>query len=302
MANFDDQLSEAAGMSAAQSLGVRLTSPDKLAYPADGVSKGMLAAYYASVAAMLLTYGAERPLSLVRCPEGIDGAHFFQKHDRGGFPEQIGSVPITEKDGDRERYFHLTDAASILACVQMNVLEFHLWGARSTDLERPERLVFDLDPDTGLDFGRVKDGARAVRAALADRGLDSFALLTGGKGIHIVAPLEPQAGWAEGKAFAKGLAEAMVAAAPALFTTALAKDKRKGLIFLDILRNERGSTAIAPYSTRARAGAPVATPVGWDELEGIRKAAAFTMSDIPARLAGKDPWAGYEAARRVLTG
>ena len=302
MGRGNADLSGAAGLAAAARLGVRLSSPDRLAYPDPPVSKAQVAAYYALVAPPLLALSAGRPLSLVRCPDGIAGAHFFQKHDRGHFPTAIGSLAIAEREGDRERYFVLSDAASILACVQMNVLEFHLWGAMGADLERPERLVFDLDPDDGLAFAEVLAAARRVRAALAGHGLTSFALLTGGRGIHVVAPLVPGAGWAAARAFCGDVAAALVAGADGRLTTALARDKRKGRIFVDILRNARGATAIAPYSTRARPGAPVAAPVGWDELDRLGTAAAFTIPAMPARVAGPDPWAGYAAARRPLPG
>ncbi len=282
--------------------GVRLTHPDRVLFPGQGLSKGDLAAYYEAVAKLMLPHIANRPLSLVRCPAGSGKECFFQKHDSGGFPDAMQSAPVAEASGTIARYFHLTDLAGLVAGVQMGVLEFHIWGSRIDQVEKPDRLVFDLDPDVGLDFDRVRHAAVEVRDRLGALGLKSFALLTGGKGIHVVAPLSRRAEWPEVKAFAKGFATVLTAEAGERFVANMAKAKRKGLIFVDYLRNERGSTAIAPYSTRARDAAPVATPVAWDELDEIAAANAFTMKSMPERVRRtRDPWADYFEIRQSLT-
>jgi bifunctional non-homologous end joining protein LigD len=282
--------------------GVRLTHPGRVLFPGQGLSKADLADHYAAVADRMLPHVEKRPLSLVRCPSGSGKACFFQKHDTGGFPAAMRRVPIAEASGAKATYFHVADLAGLIAGVQMGVLEFHIWGSRIDAVEKPDRLVFDLDPDVGLDFAHVRSAAFDVRDRLAALGLKSFALLTGGKGIHVVAPLVRRAAWPEVKTFAKNFAALLETQAGDRYVANMAKAKRKGLIFVDYLRNERGSTAIAPYSTRARDGAPVATPVGWDELDAIEAANAFTVKTLPTRLRQVgDPWPGYFDARQSIT-
>ena len=284
------------------SAGVRLTHPDRVLFPGQGLSKRDLAAYYETVAALMLPHIAKRPLSLVRCPAGSGKKCFFQKHDTGGFPDAMRRVPIEEASGAKENYFHVSDLAGLVAGVQMGVLEFHIWGARIDEVEKPDRLVFDLDPDVGLGFDAVRTAAFDIRERLAALGLRSFALLTGGKGIHVVAPLQRRAAWPDVKTFAKSFAAMLAAEAGDRYVANMAKAKRNGLIFVDYLRNERGSTAIAPYSTRARDGAPVAAPVAWEELDTISAANAFTLSSMPERVRRVgDPWAGYFDIKQSIT-
>jgi bifunctional non-homologous end joining protein LigD len=183
----------------------------------------------------------------------------------------------------------------------MWTMEFHIWGARLDRLEQPDRLVFDLDPDEGLDFSDVKRAAFDMRDRLDEIGLRSVAMVTGGKGVHVIVPLVRKAEWPQAKAFAKGVASQMAEEEPARFVSTMAKARRKGRIFIDWLRNERGATAVAPYSTRAREGAPVATPVGWDELAGLKAANTFHISDMPARLEASDPWDDAGGWRQSLT-
>jgi len=282
--------------------GVRLTHPDRVLFPSQGLSKRDLAAYYEAVADLMLPHVAKRPLSLVRCPAGSERNCFFQKHDTGGFPEAMGRVPITEASGSKKSYFYVSDRAGLVAGVQMGVLEFHVWGSRIDQVEKPDRLVFDLDPDVGLAFEHVRAAALDVRDRLAALGLRSFPLLTGGKGIHVVAPLTRRAEWPQVKAFAKGFAAALAGEAPDRYVANMAKAKRKGVIFIDYLRNERGSTAIAPYSTRARDNAPVATPLAWDELASVAAANGVTVKMMPERvLSVGDPWAGYFDVAQSIT-
>lgn len=281
--------------------GVRVTHPDRVLFADQGLSKSDLIDYYEAVADLMLPHVANRPLSLVRCPGGRERQCFFQKHDTGGFPKAIPSLPIEEGSGAVERYYYIADFASIVAAVQMGVLEFHLWGCRVDALEKPDRLVFDLDPDTELDFAAVRNAALDVRDRLAALGLTSFAMATGGKGFHVIAPLTRRAAWPEVKAFAKAFAARLAKEAPDRYVANMAKAERKGRIFVDYLRNERGSTAIAPYSTRARARAPVATPLAWDEVPTLTAANGVNVATMPERAQRGDPWPGYFDVKQSIT-
>ena len=284
----------------AERLGVRLTSPDRVVFPGQGVTKADLVGYYEAVAEAMLPHIARRPLSLVRCPQGRAKACFFQKHDTGGFPPQMQSMPIAESDGERQDYFFIEDLAGLVAGTQMNVLEWHIWGSRCADVEKPDRLVFDIDPDVGLDFAAVRDAAVEIRERLDGLGLVSYAMVSGGKGIHVVVPLRPRLEWDAAKAFCRAFAQQLAAAAPERFTAHLSKARRKGRLFLDYLRNERGSTAISPWSVRSREGAPVAVPVSWDEVPGLGKANGFSLAAAAER-AGEDVWSGYFDQKQSLT-
>ena len=264
---------------------VEITNPDRVIFPESGGTKGDLAAYYQAIGPLILPWAAYRPISLVRCPQGRGKQCFFQKHDSGSFGEHVRHIPIREKDGGTEDYLYVEDVAGLLACVQMGTIEFHVWGSRVEDVEKPDRMIFDLDPDTGLDFADVKKAAKDIRRMLADIGLVSFAMLSGGKGVHVVVPLSPQAEWPAVKDFSHRFAEALAQAEPERFVANMAKAKRVGRIFIDYLRNQRGATAVVPYGVRARENAPVAAPVGWDELDGFDKASAFTIRDAKKLLA-----------------
>ncbi len=259
--------------------GVRLTNPDRVVFPETGETKGELAAYYAQVAGIMLPHAGARPVSLVRCPQGRGKKCFFQKHDAGSFGAAVKQVPIREKDGSSEDYLFVDTPAGLVSCVQMGTIEFHGWGARIDDVEKPDRLIFDLDPDEGLDFGDTKGAAEHLRRHLADLGLVSFAMLSGGKGVHVVVPLTPEHSWEVHKDFARRFAEALSLAEPDRFVATMSKAKRVGRIFIDWLRNQRGATAVLPYSVRAREGAPVAAPVTWEELAKIDTAARWTLHD-----------------------
>jgi bifunctional non-homologous end joining protein LigD len=282
--------------------GLRLTSPDKVLFPEQGVTKRYLARYLLDTAGRILPHLARRPVSLVRCPEGRGGGCFYQKHGMRGFPDSLRTIEIREKDGERADYLYIEDEAGLIGAAQMGALELHIWGAHIDKLEAPDRLVLDLDPADDVAFAEVKRAAQDLRDILAAARLQSFALLTGGKGVHVVAPLDRRQDWDTLKRFAAGLARALAAAEPDRFTAKAAKSGRKGRIFIDWLRNERGATAIAPYSPRARAGAPVATPVGWDELARTDSAAAYGIGTIERRLRGlkQDPWEGYFDLRQSI--
>lgn len=258
---------------------VQITHPERIAFPQDGITKGDLAEYYRHMAPLMLVTMAGRPLSLVRCPDGIGGKCFFQKHGAGNLGKQIGSVRIAEKDGDVADYLCLNDAQGLLECVQMGAIEFHAWGSHARLLEQPDRLVFDLDPDEALGFADVRKAAQDLKRHLADMGLASFAMLSGGKGVHVIVPLTPGPEWAAVTDFTRRFSIALATAEPDRFVATMSKAKRKGRIFIDWLRNQRGSTAVMPYSVRARAGAPVAAPVSWSELDSFETAAAFTLRD-----------------------
>jgi bifunctional non-homologous end joining protein LigD len=250
----------------------------------------------------MLPFGAGRPVSLVRCPQGRAKQCFFQKHDSGGMGPAVHHVPIREKDGGMEDYIYVEDAAGILACVQMGTIEFHAWGCRAADVEAPDRMIFDLDPDVGLDFGDVKQAASDIRDRLSDLGLTSFAMLSGGKGVHVIVPLSPGHSWNAHKDFSKRFAEALSIAEPDRFTPTMSKEKRKGKIFIDWLRNQRGSTAVVPFSARARPGAPVAVPIEWSELERLENAHPFSIKDAAKLLerAQKKGLAGWGFAEQAL--
>ncbi len=285
-----------------ESLGARITNPDRVIFPGDDLTKGALADYYAAMAAPLLVDSANRPLTLIRCPQGRAKHCFFQKHDSGAMGDAVKHVAIKEKDGTSEDYLYVTDIAGILACVQMGTIEFHGWGSRIKPLEKPDRLVFDLDPDVGLGFDKVKRAAERLRGLLADLGLETFPLLSGGKGIHVVAPLDQTADWPKVKSFAERFSRAIAEAEPDLFTANIRKNKRTGRIFLDWLRNQRGATAVMPYSARAREGAPVAAPVDWSELDETQTAARFTIRDADQLLerAGSKLLASWGQAKQAL--
>jgi len=282
--------------------GIKISNADRIIYPGDDLTKGQLADYYAAIEALMLVDAARRPISLVRCPQGRAKQCFFQKHDSGTMGEHVKHVPIKESDGEVEDYLYVEDVRGILACVQMGTIEFHGWGSRVDRLEHPDRLVFDLDPDVGLDFGKVKAAAVRLRDLLADLGLATFPLLTGGKGIHVIAPLDGSATWTRVKDFAERFSRAIAEAEPKMFTANIRKNQRKGRIFLDWLRNQRGATAIMPYSARAREGAPVAAPIAWEELDKIKGGNAFSIRDADDLIerAGSKLLAGWGKARQKL--
>lgn len=281
---------------------VVITNADRVIFPESKTTKGDLADYYRAIGPVMLPWVANRPVSLVRCPQGRGRQCFFQKHDSGSFGDHVKHVPIREKDGGAEDYLYVEDIAGLVACVQMGTIEFHGWGSLIEDVEKPDRLIFDLDPDEGLDFADVKKAARDIRTMLADIGLVSFALLSGGKGVHVVVPLRPEAEWPAVKDFAQRFAQALAQAEPERFVATMAKAKRVGRIFIDYLRNQRGSTAVIPYSARARPGAPVAAPISWEELDGFDTAGAFSIAgaDLLLKRASSRALKGWGVADQTL--
>jgi len=285
-----------------ESFGIRISNPERVIYPEDGLTKADLADYYAAVEPLIMIDAARRPMTLIRCPQGRAKKCFFQKHDSGTFGPHVKRIPIKEKDGHFEDYLYFDDIKGVLACVQMGTVEFHGWGSKVEKVEYPDRLVFDLDPDVGLDFAKVKAAAVRLKALLGDLGLKSFPLLSGGKGIHVVVPLDASKDWPTVKSFADRFSRAISEAEPETFTANIRKVQRKGRIFLDWLRNQRGATAVMPYSARAREGAPVSAPVAWEELDGYESGHHFTIRDADELLdrASSKMLAGWGEAKQAL--
>ncbi|NDV52545.1 MULTISPECIES: DNA ligase D [unclassified Salipiger] len=267
-------------------VGVRVSSAGRMVYPEAQVTKGEVAEYYAAISERILPFAANRPLSLLRMPEGLKGERFFQKHTGKGFPKQIKSMLVEEAPGRDTRYMYVSNTAGLVAAVQMGTLEFHIWGSRRDRLERPDRMVFDLDPDEALDFSAVTSAALDIRGRLEDLGLPSWPLLSGGKGVHVIVPLRRVAAWDTAKLYSRVFATMLAEREPKRFVASMSKSRRAGKIFIDWLRNERGATAITPFSLRARPEAPVAVPVRWDDLASYRQAQSFDArrvlrGDIP---------------------
>jgi bifunctional non-homologous end joining protein LigD len=260
-----------------------LSSPDRIVYPDVGLTKRDVFDYYEAVAPRLLEDAGERLMSVVRCPDGIEGERFFQKHLGPAF-KSLHRMEIAENDGKRAQYAWLDDVAGVLSLAQMNVIEFHPWGSRVKSLEKPDRLIFDLDPDEGMAWPKVKAAAQELRDALAEFELQSFPRLTGGKGVHLVVPIARRYAWDQARDFSDRFAHAMEARMPTRYVATMSKAKREGRIFIDWLRNGRGATAVASWSLRARKGAPVAMPVTWDEFARVRSADRFKLRDALKRL------------------
>ena len=282
--------------------GITLTSPDKVLFPDIGFTKLDLARYYQAVAPSMLPYLVERPISLVRCPEGCRQDCFFQRHAMRGMSTSIKQIPIPG-GASKKDYLYIDGEAGLFGLVQIGVLEIHDWGVSLAHLAKPDRLVFDLDPDEGFAFSELKAAAIEVRDFLDDLGLKSFVKVTGGKGLHVVAPITPKQGWDEVKAFAKAVADALVEVRGDRYTANPLKRARKGKIFVDYLRNQRGGSSIVNYSTRAKPSAPVACPLRWDELKDLKSASAYSVKTVPARLKTlkRDPWEGFFSTRQSIT-
>jgi bifunctional non-homologous end joining protein LigD len=288
-----------AGDGAEEIGGVRVTHPDKVLFAAQDVTKRELIEHYQSIAKWMLPHIVERPISLVRCPSGSGGSCFYQKHASEGFPDAFKSIRIREKSGT-DKYLYIEDERGLIAAVQVGVLELHLWGCHVDDVEKPDRLIFDFDPDVGLDFSHVKEAAKEMRKRLADLGLESFAMVTGGKGVHVIAPLRRGHSWDEHRDFAEAMARLMAERHPDRYVATMSKAKRKGKIFIDYLRNTRGATAICPFSTRARPGAYVAMPVSWEKLARLDNAHPVAVGEAAKFMGRSDPWLDYFKLKQTL--
>lgn len=264
---------------------------DKVFFPDAGLTKGDLVDYYSRIAQIMLPHVRGRIAAMRRYPDGLDGPAFFQKQVPGFFPDWIRTVDVDKTGGSLEQ-ITIEDPATLVYLAEMACIEIHVWTAREDRRRWPDRMIFDLDPSGEEDFARVKAGARALRTALGEVGMSAFVMTTGSRGLHVTVPLDRSADVDDVRAFARRLATVVADAAPDDFTTELRKDKRRGRVFIDVLRNAYGQHAIAPYSVRARVGAPVATPLDWDELDrGELEPRRYTIRNIFRRMARKeDPW------------
>lgn len=282
--------------------GVRITHAGRVVYESAGLTKQDVVDYYRAVADRILPEIARRPISLVRCPDGAERACFFQKHHADRLGRHVKGVTLREKSGTRARYIHIESADGLIELVQMNTIELHVWGATIDAPDRPDRLVFDLDPAPGIAWKAVIDAAHAVGAHLHDAGLESFVRLTGGKGVHVVAPIDRGPNWDEAKAFCENVARELAAKSPETFIATASKSRRTNRIFIDWLRNARGATSVASWSLRARPGAPVAMPLRWEEFDRTAGASIYGLVAAKRRASAlrKDPWAGFDTLRQSL--
>jgi len=271
--------------------GVKITNPDKLIFDGPGITKADVVRYYAQVAERMLPYVSRRILSIVRCPKGIAETCFYKKHP-GPDSKGIVAIPVSGSGGETEDYFYIEDASGLVAEAQMGTLEFHTWGSRVDALEKPDLMVFDLDPDEGMELSRVRQGARDLQSILAELSLNAYLKTSGGKGYHVAVPLRPAVSWEAFRDFAKGVAEVLERQWPDRYTSNVRKAKRADKIFIDWIRNGRGATSIAPYSIRARAGAKVSMPIAWAELDAVAPD-GVTMADALLRISGNDPWQDF---------
>ncbi len=282
--------------------GVSLSHPEKPYFPEAGLTKGDLANYYVGIAPHLLPHIEGRPLSLVRCPDGWSGQCFYQKHADRAVNKAVPRVEVQESKG-RATYLGANSATALAALVQWGVIELHPWGSRTPRLDRPDRIIFDFDPDEKLAWKELVTAVGLLHSLLDEMKLVGFLKTTGGKGLHVVLPIRATLSWDDAKSFSRAVADFLVRTFPDRFTATAAKEKRKGKIFIDYLRNSEGATAIAPYAVRARANAPVATPIAWSELERDVRFDYFNVRNIPERLtrAHADPWAKFGATRQTIT-
>ena len=287
--------------SGTQVAGVTLSNPDRVMYPKPGVTKLDLARFYEQIAGWILPHIVNRPLTIVRCPKGLPSKCFYQRQLTDSLPPTLRGVRVRE-DSEVVQYIVLDDLAGLISLVQFSTLEIHPWGSLADDIERPNRLIFDLDPGPAVTWKRVVEAALTTRDILAAANLQSFVQTSGGKGLHVIVPIVPRAEWDEAKAFCRAVAQVMAAREPRKYTATLSKSKREGKVFVDYLRNGRGATSVASYSTRARDSASVATPVAWEELSQVRRADGFAVKNLLKRLQSQraDPWQSYFNVRQHL--
>ena len=282
--------------------GVKLSHPEKLLYPEAKLAKRDLARYYESIGEWILPHVTDRPLSLVRCPDGWSGECFYQKHESKSVNPAVTRIVVPE-GGGKATYMAANSVSALVALTQWGVLELHPWGSRKPRLDRPDRLIFDFDPDDAVSWDELVSAVGVLRTLLGDLGLTGFLKTTGGKGLHVVLPIRATLDWDQAKGFAKAVADLMARTFPDRFLAVMSKSRRKGKIFIDYLRNASGATAIAPYSLRARANAPVATPIGWDELSKDVRFDHFNLRTVPTRLSAlkSDPWADFLELRQSIS-
>jgi bifunctional non-homologous end joining protein LigD len=281
--------------------GVRITHPGRVLFDELGLTKEALARYYESVAEWLLPEIKGRPLSMVRCPQGPGEGCFYQKNIDERFSPEIGRVPVELGGGGV--YAAANSIGAVVGLVQFGVIELHIWGSTTRDLAKPDRMVFDLDPDPSVAWREVMAAAHLTRERLEDLGLESFVKTSGGKGLHVVVPLSRRHDWDEVKEFSRALAQSIADDQPNLFTANMSKKERVKRIYIDYLRNAEGATTVAAYSVRARHGAPVSTPLHWDEVGGRTKPEQFHAGNVARRMrgSGPDPWKAFYRTAQTLT-
>jgi bifunctional non-homologous end joining protein LigD len=279
--------------------GVRITHPDRVISKTGHITKRDVAEYYSAIAPYLLAQIGNHPLSLLRCPAGIDGECFFQRNPGRGLGPHVHAFKFANK-GKNYQYLYIDDERGLLELIQMGVIEIHPWGASVKNIDFPDRMIFDLDPAPDVSFDTVKAAAQELRKRLRKNGLESIVKCTGGKGLHVTVPLAAKNSWDEVKQFAASLAAEMASANPQSYVATMSKAKRAGRIFLDYFRNDYTATAIADYAVRARPGTPVALPIEWRELSGLSSASSFSMKDVVARVKKRAPASLIKVAGQTL--
>jgi bifunctional non-homologous end joining protein LigD len=279
-----------------------ITHANRVVYPGESITKGDVTAYYRRVMTWFLPNIVNRPLSVVRCPEGVEKTCFFQKHPINGL-HHVGTIELKEEKGSLATYMYAKNADSVLELVQFGAIEFHVWGTTIDSLETTDCVVLDLDPSPHISWQRIVKAARRLKNQLEMLGLTSFVRTSGGNGLHVVLPVNPSCSWELAKYFSHAIATHMTAKQPKEFVDTANKAKRIDKIYVDYLRNARGATSIANYSLRARAIAPVATPLRWEELSKIEGSGVFTIHTLSKRLSRlrKDPWENIGSVKQSLS-
>ena len=278
--------------------GVKITAAEKVFFEDDGITKADVAKYYAKVSKRMMPYVQNRLLSIMRCTKGIGSACFYQRHQDTD-AKGVVTIPIKEKSGETDDYFYIENIQGLLAEVQMDTLEFHIWSSRLPHLDKPDMMVFDLDPGEGVEIEQLRQGVRDVKLVLEERELISFLKTSGGKGYHIVVPLDPTTDWDTLHNYAEEVAKQMESRWPQLYTKNVRKVNRKGKIFIDWLRNSRSATTVAPYSIRAREGASVSMPIFWHEHDKVAPN-GISMEEAIKRISKEDPWADFYSLKQTI--
>ena len=279
-------------------LGIKISNPDKIIFQDPVLNKIDIARYYEQVAERMMPYVGNRILSSIRCPKGIDEQCFFKKHPAKK-SQGIATIPIKNSQGQDEEYFYIENNLGIISEVQLGTVEFHVWGSQIDDPEKPDMMVFDLDPDEGMDLAQVRQGVKDLKSLLDSLPLISYLKTSGGKGYHVVVPFRPTVNWETFHDFAKSVAKAMNSRYPDRYTDNIRKAKRKGRIFIDYVRNARSATSIAPYSLRARKGASVSMPISWEELDTIAPN-GVDIKEALLRIKAPDPWKDFYKTEQEL--
>ena len=270
---------------------VKITNPDKLLFEEPKITKQEVVLYYQKIAKRMMPYIKNRIISSVRCPDGVEGICFYKKH-LGKYNSGIKKINLPNDNGNKEDYYYLTTISGLISEVQMNTIEFHIWGSQIPKINKPDMMVFDLDPDDKLDLDQLRNGVRDLKSILDELSLVSFLKTSGGKGYHVVIPFKPSASWSKFREFAKNIALLMEDKWPDLYTSNMRKSNRKNKIFIDWIRNAKSATSIAPYSLRIKKNAPVSMPIKWSELDKVAPN-TFTMKEALKRLKNNDPWKNF---------